>query len=40
MMNEVFRGLLEQGVVVDLDDILIYSNAPEEYEVLLCKVLQ
>lgn len=32
MMNDIFRDLLDRFVIVYLDDILIYSNTPEEHE--------
>ena len=32
MMNHIFRDLLDQGVLVYLDDILIYSNTQEEHD--------
>ena len=40
MMNEILREYLDQGVVVYLDNILIYSRNEEEHEVLVKKVLQ
>ena len=40
-MNDILRDLLDQCIVVYLDDILIYSNNPEQHtkhvwEVLRC----
>jgi hypothetical protein len=32
MMNDIFRDLLDRFVILYLDDILIYSNTPEEHE--------
>lgn len=37
-MNRVFFDLLDKGVLVYLDDILIYSRTVEEHKVLLDKV--
>ena len=39
MMNNLFNDMLDQRVVVFLDDMLIYSNMPEEHFELLEKVL-
>ena len=40
MMNEVFAPLLRKGVLVFMDDILIYSSTLEEHAALLATVLQ
>ncbi len=40
MMNDISREFLDQGVVVYLDDIIIYSNTKEEQEKLVKRVLQ
>jgi len=40
LMNEVFASLLRKGVLVFMDDILIYSATLEEHAVLLTVVLQ
>jgi len=40
MMNEILREFLDQGVVVYIDDILIYSQTLEEHIILVRKVLQ
>ena len=40
MINEVLRELLDQGVIVYIDDILIYSETEEEHTVLVQKVLE
>jgi len=40
MMNEILREYLDQGVVVYIDDILIYSETVEEHILLVRKVLQ
>ena len=39
MMNKILREFLDHGVVVYLDDILIYSDSEEEHIELVCKVL-
>ena len=38
-MNTILREFLDHGVVVHLDDILIYSNTMEEHEALVKQVL-
>ena len=37
-MNRVFFDLLDEGVLVYLDDVLIYSKSIAEHKVLLDKV--
>ena len=37
-MNNVFMPLLDAGVLVYMDDILVYSKTVEEHKVLLNKV--
>ena len=38
MMNNLFEDMLDQGIVVFLDDMLIYSTTVEEHFELLEKV--
>ncbi|GJF00601.1 related to transposon-encoded proteins [Phanerochaete sordida] len=38
-MNDVFRDMLDESVIVYLDDVLIYSDTPEEHRKHVCKVL-
>jgi hypothetical protein len=38
LMHKIFRDLLDRGVVIFLDDILIYSRTAEEHEQLLREV--
>ncbi|CAM6118161.1 unnamed protein product [Calypogeia fissa] len=40
MMNIIFHDLLDQGVVVFIDDILVYSQTLEEHEQLLKEVFR
>jgi len=40
MMNTIFFDLLDRGVLVYLDDVLIYSKTVEEHKVLLNKVFE
>ena len=40
MMNEIVWEFLDQGAVVYIDDILIYSETVEEHILLVRKVLQ
>ena len=40
MINEVLRELLDEGVIVYIDDILIYTETEEEHVILVQKVLE
>ena len=40
MMNTIFFDLLDRGVLVYLDDVLIYSKTVEEHIELLDKVFE
>ena len=40
MMNEIFKDLIDHGVVIYLDDILIYSRSKEDHIALTKKVLE
>ena len=40
MINDVLRELIDEGVIVYIDDILIYSETEEEHTVLVQKVLE
>ena len=37
-MNNVFMNLLDSGVLVYMDDILVYSKTVAEHKILLHKV--
>ena len=40
MMNEIFKDLIDHGVVIYLDEILIYSRSEEDHIALTKKVLE
>lgn len=40
MMNTIFFEMLDKGVLIYLDDILVYSKTVSEHKVLLDKVFQ
>ena len=40
MMNEIFKDMIDHGVVIYLDDILIYSRREEDHIALTKKVLE
>jgi hypothetical protein len=40
MMNHIFRDLLDLGLIVYLDNILIYAEAEEEYEYIVTDMLK
>jgi hypothetical protein len=40
MMNDIFRDMLNKGwLIIYMDDILIYSNDPEEHQKRTLRVL-
>ena len=40
MMNEIFKDMIDHGVVIYLDDILIYSRSEEDHLALTKRVLK
>ena len=40
MMNEIFRDTIDLGVVIYLDDILIYSDNEQDHVALVKRVLE
>jgi hypothetical protein len=40
MMNHIFRDLLDLGLIVYLDDILIYAETEEEHDHIITEVLK
>ena len=40
MMNEILREFLDDGEVVNIDDILIYSKDPKDHTSLIRQILQ
>jgi hypothetical protein len=40
MMNHIFRDLLDLGLIVYLDDILIYAETEEEHDRIVTEVLK
>jgi hypothetical protein len=40
MMNHIFQDLLDLGLIVYLDDILIYAETEEEYDQIITEVLK
>jgi hypothetical protein len=40
MMNHIFRDLLDLGLIVYLDDILIYAKTEEEHDCIVTEVLK
>jgi hypothetical protein len=40
MMNHIFRDLLDLGLIVYLDDILIYAKTEEEHDQIVTEVLR
>ena len=39
-MNNLFSDMLDRGVVVFMDDVLLYSSTLENYELLLKSVFK
>ena len=40
MMNEIFRDMIDLGVIIYLDDILIYSENEQDHVALVKRVLE
>ena len=40
MMNEIFRDMIDLGVVIYLDDIPIYSENEQDHEALVKRALE
>jgi hypothetical protein len=40
MINYIFRDLLDLGLIVYLDDIIIYAETVEEYDRIVIEVLK
>jgi hypothetical protein len=40
MMNHIFRDLLDIGLIIYLDDILIYAETVEEHNCIVTEVLK
>jgi hypothetical protein len=40
MINDIFRDLLENGVIAFIDDILIYAKDEEDHDRLVEEVLK
>jgi hypothetical protein len=40
MMNHILNELLDEGIVVYIDDILIYSQKKEKHDLLVKEVLK
>ena len=40
MMNEIFRDMIDLGVIIYMDDILIYSKNEQEHVALVKRVLE
>ena len=38
VMNNLFTNLLDRGVIVFLDDVLVYTHTRDEHIQLLCTV--
>jgi hypothetical protein len=40
MMNYIFRDMLDQGVIADIDNVLIYAETEEKHDELIKEVLK
>jgi hypothetical protein len=40
MMNHIFRDLLDLGLIIYLDDILIYAETEEEHDRIVTDMLK
>jgi hypothetical protein len=40
MMNHILKDLLDEGVVVYIDNVLIYANMEKKYDLLVKEVLK
>jgi hypothetical protein len=39
MINEIFKNMIDRGIITYIDDILIYSQTKEEHERLIKEIL-
>jgi hypothetical protein len=40
MMNHILKDLLNEGIIVYIDDVLIYAKMEEKYDLLVKEVLK